>query len=238
MSHPLYCNYHDTTIFRNIEVEDIDFSNLNVQCLFSYRALCSELWEKQRNFEFYLRMNNSNRMRIILTNQEKLMLQDNLNSNELGISDLTKYKSMFEEHENTSKQFTFQTFKIPFLEICGSGVFSPVSNTESYNQKDPFPIVFVNIVPMNKYSYIILGKSNKYTNNWIEEYFNTWEIYFDKISKELISDSIASRIESWAVSPVLFEKWKKGKLEKLENYWNNNMYDLYTDQKFKTNLFS
>lgn len=238
ISHPLYCNYHDTSIFRNIEVGDKDFCNINVQGLFSYRALCSELWKKQRNFEFYLRMKNSNRLSTILSNQEKTTLQVNINSHELGISDLSKYKSMFEESTNTSKHFTFQTFKIPFLKICGSGVFSPISNSESYDQNDPFPIVFVNIIPMNTSSYVILGKSIKYTNSWIEEYFKTWETNYERNFELLMSDLIASRIESWAVSPSLFEKWKISKLEKLENYWNKNMYDLYIDQKFNINLFN
>lgn len=238
MSHPLFCNYHDTSIFREIEVEEIDFYSIKAQSLFSYRSLCSELWKKQRNFEFYQRMKNSNQMKTLLSNYEKIMLQDKIDSHELGISDLAEYKSMFEELSNGSTYFTFQTFKIPFLQICGSGVFSPISASESHDQKNPLPIVFINIVPKDTFTFVILGKSKQYTNEWIEDYFKKWEANYETLSELLISDLLASRIESWAVSPLLFQNWKNGKLEKLENYWNNNMYDLYTGQKFNINLFN
>jgi hypothetical protein len=238
MSHPLFCNYHDTFIFREIEMEKINFYSIKAQSLFSYRSLCSELWKKQRNFEFYQRMKNYNQMKTLLSNYEKIILQGKIDSHELAISDLAEYKSMFEELSTCSTRFTFQTFKIPLLQICGSGVFSPISNKESYDQKNPFPIVFINIVPMDKFTFVILGKSKQYTNEWIEDYFKRWEGNYETSSELLISDLLASRIESWAVSPQLFQNWKSSKLEKLENYWNYNMYELNTDLKFNINLFN
>lgn len=238
MCHPLFCNIHDTSVFRNIEVGEIDFHNYTSQRLFLYRSLCGELWKKQRNLEFYQRMEKSNRLKILLSNHEKEILRKNLVSHSLGISDLVNYKEKFENPELSSNCFMFKTFEVPFLEICGAGLFSPISNSESYDQTDPFPAVFICIIPFRESLFIMLGKSKEYTNSWIEDYFERWHESHLHNYQQLISDLIASRIESWAISPSLFEKWNNGKLEKLENYWNNNMYNFYTDQKFNINLFN
>ncbi|PZV80323.1 hypothetical protein CLV31_11290 [Algoriphagus aquaeductus] len=237
MCHPLFCNRHDTSIFRTIEVGEIDFHNHETQRLFLYRSLCGELWKKKRNLEFYQRMEKSNRLRILLSSQEKEMLQQNIESHALGISDLIYYKEKIENAELSSNSFTFKTFEVPFLEVCGAGVFSPISSTESYDQAEPFPIVLISLIPYKKSLFIILGKSNEYTNNWIESYFKSWNESYPQKYQQLISDLIATRIESWAISLNLFESWKPEKLGEIEGYWNINRYNLYTSQKFYVNMF-
>lgn len=238
MSHPLFCNDHDNSVFKGIETGNIDFNHSNSQLLFSYRALCGELWKKQRNLEFYTRVKNSIILNGLLSEMQKADIQNRIDSHSLGISDLTNYKLKFEKSFYNSTFFKFKTFSIPKLEICGSGLFSPTSESESFNQKDPFPAIFVNLIPMDNLLYIIIGKSLDYTNDWIDNYFLNWERNYATNSGFLISDLIASRIESWAISPSLFEKWKPKKLHEIEVYWNINRYNLSVDQKFDTNLFS
>lgn len=237
MCHPLFCNKHDTSIFRNIEVGEIDFHNQTSQKLFLYRSLCGELWKKQRNLEFYQRMEKSNRLKILLSNREKEMLRQNLEFHALGISDIINYKEKFENSSQTSSCFTFKTFEMPILKICGAGMFSPISSSESYDQANPFPAIFINLIPFKNSLFIILGKSNEYENTWIKDYFERWNVSHVNTYEQLISDLIASRIESWAISPSLFENWRPKKLGEIERYWNNNMYNLYTSQKFHINMF-
>jgi hypothetical protein len=238
MSHPLFCNSHDTKIFRDIETGSIDFFNLNTQILFSYRSLCGELWKKQRNLEFYIRMNSSKSLLFEFSKNEKNQIQDLIYSHSLGIKDLTYYKNKLETKNENSPPFIFKTFKISKLDICGSGVFSPVSEKENIYQEDPFPIVFVNIIPSSDYTFVILGKSLDYSNLWIENYFKDWESSHKAKGKELISDLIASRMESWAISPILYNLWKSKKLKEIENYWNQNRYNMSAYQKFNVNLFN
>lgn len=238
LSHPLFCNYHDTLLFRVIEKSDIDFNQIHSQTLFSYRALCGELWKKYRNLEFYNRLANSNGLKLLLSNHEKLTNKTLIESHTLGISDLLKYKNILEDINQIPNKFTFVTYRVPKLDICGSGVFSPISNNEFPYQENPFPTVFINIVPFNDHLYIILGRSLEFTNHWIDKYFKEWESNYLEKYELLISDLLATRIESWAISPSLFEKWKPFKLGKMEEYWNNNKFNMYVNQSFGINLFS
>lgn len=49
ISLPLFCNYHDSSLFKNIESRTISFYLYENQLLFSYRTLCAELRKKERN---------------------------------------------------------------------------------------------------------------------------------------------------------------------------------------------
>src|SRR5436190_16641801 len=47
LSHKVFCNKHDTEIFKPIEKDDENFDSYEAFLLFSYRAVCAEIRKKE-----------------------------------------------------------------------------------------------------------------------------------------------------------------------------------------------
>jgi len=43
LSHPVFCQKHDTEIFKPIEQSNVEFDTYESFLLFSYRAICAEI---------------------------------------------------------------------------------------------------------------------------------------------------------------------------------------------------
>lgn len=233
---PLFCNNHDTSIFKEVETHPIDLEQYRVHLLLSYRIICAEIRKKQVNIEQFRRLINAE----TLKGEPGLKdIKFALEGNEFGIKDLEKYKKLFEDElENEDSRFTFKVFKYPFLDIYGSAVFSPIDYlTTNPFQVEPLNGVFIHIIPYNDQTNVIVGYSNSYKDKWIEDYTNSWQNLEQEDFEKKLTNLFAAHIENWGMSPDLLREIKKENLQLLEEYMAKNANNLSPHQQVDFNLF-
>jgi len=129
ISEYLFCNRHDTEIFKAIEVKEIDFFDYLSQLLFSYRSLCCELRKKMKNIEIFTRIGKSNTLN---NGSKQFIAQEYLDleikGHNTGIKDMTYLKEEMEKEFTIQsiQNFSFKTFKHPLIKLCVSAIFSPI----------------------------------------------------------------------------------------------------------------
>lgn len=241
VSLPLFCNEHDTLLFKPIEVDVIDFNDYYVQMLFSYRSICAEIRRKEITFEIENQSLNSE----ILSNKvDKEMIKSFLNGTKLGIQDLTFFKKAIEKELEAHKQkdFSFYVFKYNCLAVCTSTVFSPVPdsvlNSLLYQfSKKPWKQVFINLVPQTDFLYVIIGFHNNFNSKWITKFINKWNTS-DLLQQQLnISNLMATRVKDWALSISLYNLIPEHKRQFFINYFEFNSRDFSENLNFEYNLF-
>ncbi|MBA9079907.1 hypothetical protein [Rufibacter quisquiliarum] len=233
---PLFCNNHDSSIFKEVETHPIDLEQYRVQLLLSYRVICAEIRKKQVNVEQFSRLLNAETLKGDRGRENLRLVKE---GNELGIKDLEKYKILFEEELiNESSRFTFKIYKYPFLDIYGSAVFSPLDylKTDAY-QSEPLNGVFIHVIPYNDFTNIIVGYCNNYTDDWIVKYIDSWNNLEEEDFEKKLTQLFAAHIENWGMSPDLLKEIKKDNLQRLEEYMAKNANNLSQHQKVNFNLF-
>lgn len=237
MSEFLFCNQHDTLIFKNIESENIDFYSYNSQLLFSYRSLCCELRKKEKNLDIFTRTSNSN-----ILNIEKNEFNYDVLGTKYAIKDLMLYKKLIEEELNLpSEAFIFKTLEYPLIEISVSAIFSPLDPNfpfdELVNHITPLNNCFINVIPQKEKLIIITGYHKDHYDDWILNYINSWQDLSYELLQRKLTDLITTRVETWCLSEKLMTKIDKQSIELFKAYWNENGQNIDSTQKIYFNLF-
>lgn len=233
---PLFCNYHDTTIFKHIESGSIDFNNYKTQLLLSYRVVCAEIRKKEISLEIHNRiLNSSNLIGHIDIEITKAFLE----GTSLGIKDLFFYKELLEkELENEDQQIYFKLFQYPLIKTYASATFSPLDYlTIDPKQENPFVAVYTHIIPYDNKLNIIVGYHKKYITDWIIKYVESWNnLSPDQLGKK-ITNLYAAHIENWGISPIIFNNIKKSTIDKFMKYRHENTMNYTQDQETDINIF-
>lgn len=208
LSHKVFCNNHDTEIFKPIEDEEKDFETYISFLLFSYRAICAEIRKKMVNIENHTRLINSK----ILDGQiNKEQLQLIINGNELGITDLRAMKEMLEnEIQNEEGNYTFYSYKYDRIEVYASAAFSATSiELPKENGSLDLENIYIHILPLSIETLILIGYHNDYTNDEMIKYCESWN-ELDKTQLEVkLTNLFVTNIENWGVSPSLYDDFKE-----------------------------
>ena len=235
ISFPLFCSDHDTNIFKRIEGGKIDFDDYIGQLLFSYRALCAEIFKKQCN----------------LIRQEiwsvDIIKQKSIEGTDRALNDLKYYKYLFEsEIKHPQKKFTFYHHSYPFIGICASGTcsYEPVDYNSSYsidsvNNKKVWDGFFINIIPQKESLEILLGFHNNHVNREMRNYVESWKgLSFVNLQKKL-TDLFCVRLETWSMSPDVYKSLSEEKKRWFIEKQKMAMLDLYYDirNEITGNLF-
>ena len=233
---PLFCNNHDTTIFKEIEKHPIDLEHYRVHLLLSYRVVCAEIRKKEINVEQFKRILNAESLKGGGGSKQIELAKE---GNELGIKDLEKYKKLFEEElDNETSQFTFKVYEYPFLDIYGSAIFSPIDYfITDPKQVAPLYSVFIHVIPYNDKTYIIVGYANDYVDDWIKRYVDSWKNLEEEDFEKHLTKLFAAHIENWGMSPDLLAEIKEENLKKFKKYIALNANNLSPHQQIEFNLF-
>jgi len=245
ISYPLFCNYHDTSIFTEIESSSIDFLNYRSQLLFSYRSLCAELRKKERNVDIAKSVINSNILSQLLSKTFFDNERMSLKGNQLAVDDLSSYKEELEiELKNPEGTFYFETLVFPPYKVSISAVFSYVDNLKNilnrYSDSAPLNTVFFNVVPQPHNLYVIMGYKRDKTDEWILNYINKWNSCDPENVGLLLSD-LVTRVETWAMAQSVYSNISTTDLQRFKAYFLNSLNsgidnrDLYGDNLFKVN---
>jgi hypothetical protein len=238
ISEKLFCNKHDTNLFKQIECENINFHNYQNQLLFSYRSLVCEIRKKQKNIEMFNRAENAQTLNFGVN-----YFKEDIEFHKLGLGDLTYYKKQIEENllDNTRKDFSFSVFEYPLIEICVSAVFSPIDTNETYerllDKNNPLNNVFINFIPQKDKLILIIGYNNELSDEWIKNYISSWSVSSKEELENNLTNLLATKVETWSMSPRLYEKLLKENINKFIIYWNENAENLDSTQKVDFNLF-
>lgn len=240
---PMFCACHDTDLFKDIENKDtVSFDDYNTQLLLSYRACCNEIRRKEIVNEVYRRILQS---KLFQNKIIKDAIIFDIPQHNLGIRDYMFYKGCFESQLSLhqTNTFSFEVFDYPLIKLCASGVFTPLDNFDSIrlqtylNQEKPLNTVFINIFPYKNRLFLIFGYHNSFTSTWIKDYIRSWKDIDCKMLGIKLTDLFTTKMNSWILSPELFQKIPQCKKDIFINYWNNHADDLSIHQRIDFDLF-
>lgn len=153
-----FCNQHDTSIFKPIEVPNVDWRSNEAQFLISYRTLCRELRQQDLTFEF----DDSLLKNIVSLNDEMGFIEsafEHLSKLDVGRKILRIVKTDLEQgiFNKDYSMLDFTTIALPYkLELCISTV------NEHYDGDVTKCIRITNIFPYKESTIIIIGHSKRY----------------------------------------------------------------------------
>lgn len=233
---PLFCNGHDTSIFKEIETLPLNLELYRCHLLLSYRVVCAEIRKKQINVEEFSRILKAESLKGEINLDLIKSTREDYNQ---GIKDLEVYKMIFEtELKNQSSRFTFKVYKYPFLDIYGSAVFSPIDFSVVNTRKiKVLNSMFIHVVPYDGQTNIIVGYCNKYSDKWIRNYCNSWLDLDQETFERKLTKLFAAHIENWGMSPDLLEEIKDENLQRFKEYTFKNVYNHSPFQIVDFNLF-
>lgn len=153
-----------------------------------------------------------------------------------------KLKLLF-ENEITSLTCTFEFIHVEtnIMEIAASSIFS----TELYKTKQDknYPI-FIQIIPYNNKSHIIIGYHKDYCDYWIKSYLLKWSSFSSLEIEQECSRLLLTQFTAWCMSPKLYERFNNIDQEQLLKYhlqyFSNEMKRITIEDwdKIKFNMFS
>jgi hypothetical protein len=236
ISSKLFCNHHDSKLFSRIEIGKIDYSSYQSQILLAYRAVASELRLKEIIKDYLFDVYSNTALDFYIDKVPVYLLRESV---QLGIKDMSFYKSKL---ENELKQvdtdgFEFFMFDFPRIDICASSCFSPISQENSLDQIQPLQIVFFSIFPDQNVTRVILGYYREIQTEWMSKFIDSFRNISTREFEYMISNILATRIESFCISPALLNSIEESKLKYFLSYWNVNSDNMSELQEFNLNLF-
>lgn len=243
MSYPLFCNLHDTNIFASIEKQELNLDNYINQLLFSYRSLCAEIRKKMNNVDIFERVKNSSHF----SSRESFLniAEMQIEANSFGIEDMNWYKNNFEleiNDINEPQNFIFEKIDFDFIPVSVSAVYSPIDPTEHTldvlkNREKILNYIFINLIPQEDKLTLIIGYHRQKSDNWILEYISSWKDLSQSEFEYKLTDLLATKIETWSISPEYFFELNPKTVDLFKKYWNDHASDLRVTQKINFNLF-
>lgn len=233
----LFCNHHDTDVFKPVESGVVDYDNYYNQLLLSFRSICAEIRKKEIIIERYKRYLGSNILQAYRGDSRDL-LQAAINGNETGLRDLVFYKDLFEkELANPADNFLFVHHTYPIKGLYASSSFTISNIEESFDMSEVLPNCIGHIIPNGDYSEFIFGYHKRHINNAIVEFVNGWT--------NLSNDSLGQKltgwftlIEGWGMSPSLFKKIKTEDIERYYSLFDDSSLELDQNPNVGFNLFA
>jgi len=236
MSFPLFCNIHDTSLFRSIEDKGKDFNEYKSQCLLSYRAVCSELRKKEIQLDIHTEFLEQDVYNSTLSDEAFFTYMTYLHGLQLGIADLRYFKVEFEKAiKEGVNNFQFYLNPGPRLEVATSAIFSPTNRSQSdIGQIIAMDTVFINVLPVSEGTIVIVGYHKEHFLPWIKEYCMGWSQLSSSDFTLKVSNLLMKRCETWAMSPILYDRLSKKKRMQIIREFEVDLFNM--DQEMFTSL--
>lgn len=205
LSYPLFCNKHDTEIFKPIESKNTDFKSYETFLLFSYRTLCSEIRKKQITVKTYERMLGASGLIGFIKKDE---FEASMNGNKLGIENLIEIKKdLINEISTPEENYEYYTYSFPKIDIYASAIFS---GNDIHKQKDDSDLdIFIHVLPMETELIISMGYNKSYYTKEMKAFCDSWEGLNSNQLKVKLSTLFYKNIENWGLSAELYNSLKK-----------------------------
>lgn len=237
LSLDVFCNTHDSELFKSVETSPIDFGNIENQTLLSYRVICAEIRKKMINIETYKRLINSNTLNLDSIQERNLKLS--ILGNEKGIKDLETYKVILEEaiQKKDYTLFEFKYSEYSLIKVYCSAAFTPYETIYTGVEENSLKYVFIHVIPYQNKLHIIVGYHTKHETDYIKNYIHSWDKLTMKELEEKLTNLFATKVENWGLSPKIYQNINKKTLDEFINYFSNNTMNHLQSQEVKFNLF-
>jgi hypothetical protein len=248
-----FCNSHDTTVFKEIENGNLNFSFYNHNLLFSYRGLLNDLYSALVSRDFANKALYDNRF----PDNWKDDYRKRRNREQLKVNELTYYKWIIEQEiilKQQDQQFVFHHFSLPKLELATSTIYGGIAiyGVKGYLEMDYTALrkikaddpsykpachpIFINLIPSENNLSFILGYVSTLAEIETIPVRNISSLGQEEILRLL--SQILPKLEVWGMSRTLYKKWKsEGKIDRLLNVrasWNGRIIPFRTEAELKT----
>lgn len=223
VSLPLFCNSHDTKLFKEIEDGSFDFQNKRHLLLYSYRTLCSEIRRKEIIVEQLKRELNSNILSELLpveiTHAKEISIAGQLK----GIEDMKYYRNQMETNlQSLLNDFLFLSKSLSFKGVYASSVSTLFSDEQDAISEKELNLFIFHLIPQKDYSQLVLGYHKKHVNDRIKKYIKRWESASSKEYGYMLT-GLLSQLESWGMRPSIFKQIPEAKIIKFYELMVSNL---------------
>lgn len=224
LSNPLFCNYHDTELFLDIEKGVPDLNNYRNILLFSYRAICADEYKKRFEAEF---INRQIQSRTLNFDNKRLsaVRQAFLD----GVRDLERMKNLIlDEIKESNDRFEMVHLEYPFFPIYASSPFNFETNSDKLESPEMWDGGIIHIIPLDDKLHIIFVFPKECLNKDMETYIDKWKTADKTSLGNLLTDLFSQRIENFGMSPSLYKSINKNSIDKFFRFQlsSYNVYDM------------
>ena len=236
LSLPLFCNYHDTTLFEEIEKQAVDYSNYRHLTLFCYRALCAAIRKKEIDVERDNRIKKSNVLNELFPEFVGYIASKEYGTH-LALTDLNYYRKEFLYDLLTNNEsFFFYKIVLPVKGIYVSTTSNMFLTEEEAVSPNISNLLFIHLIPTKDSAILLLGYHKNHISPRYLPYIKRWEMAnISDIGYMLTGILIQS--ENWGMSPSLYAKLSKQAEEEFYSLYKWDYYQLNQKPYEKLNLF-
>ncbi len=231
----VFCNDHDTSLFKSAELVKVDFTTYPIFLLFSYRTLCAEIRKKEIASEQNKRVIQS---KFLEGKIDKDMVQKYRKGLELGIRDLEILKKHLNvEIKSPKGSFKYWHYILPRYDIFVTSVMSVFPLFHRDANEYELENLYIHFIPTAKNSILLIGYHENYYTRQMQDYCMSWGDLSENEIDIKLTDLLTNHIENWVLSPRLFDTFIISKRQKyLREFARNiNHYGMPNQNKF--NLF-
>jgi hypothetical protein len=241
-----FCDYHDTEIFKPIELKDYEYGNKEQEYIFAYRALAKEfhakLSEKNSAITVIKELENPILLKDILPSQVlndsskieylKSISKYYLEGITMAVNDLNIIHNRMKD-DIINKNFETLTTKytvLPGISVAASATLSieydlkgkPLNNI--YDFEKPMKPLFFNVFPQGDNTIVLFS------------YFNEDHIIYEKFvlsilekplknQQIIISNIIITYLENFVISPKMWASFSEKKKKKILKLFNDTIFN-------------
>lgn len=206
----LFCQEHDSSIFKNIEAENVDYNDYRTQTLLCYRTVCACIRQCDVNIEIFKKIELISQ----LNAEIEIKLENSIKTTYIDYKDF-----LWSEYKNNSANMEFKLFRFEKIDVCISNICY-YENDVKVEGKDYQPCFIVNVFPINENETgVLIGYVKVEKSNMIQDYLNLW--YKPLSFKEILTYHMISFPENWVISKTLYDSISKSKINQFEKFVTN-----------------
>lgn len=223
ISFPLFCDMHDTALFKEIEDGHVDYQNYRHLALYCYRSICAEIRRKEIIVEQLSREINSNELSALLSPTIQYEKKISKEGQIRGIAELEYYKDQFLlDIKNGTKNYSFISLSIPIKGVYASTLSTLFSTGGEAMYDDILNIFIFHLIPKYYSSQLVLGYHNSHVNDRALDYIDRWKsVKVDKIGYMLTG--LLGQVETWGMSPSVYKQISTEQIQKYYRLLEDNI---------------
>lgn len=200
MSLPLFCNEHDNDLFCQYE-KDADGAEpyeVRFQVLQSLRATCA-----LKHYNTKLLIQGQHKSSIddfylgYIYEEDQKLSQNIINRCNSTISAL--YQSIV---TNNFSPYVFVCIELELLKLAVCDVLYDDADLETDKCDGPLNVLFINLIPKNNHSYLILGYDKRYISNKLKDKMEEWVCTLKEgLNIKTLYDILCHCGNIWCISP-------------------------------------